>query len=219
MSSTADRSRVVRPEVAYGEVELHLSADVDFPARFGQKVKAVGGRYGDVRGSARTRFVHVPASETGLIDEIARADFQPWMKSLTVVARKLSAEGYGDSRIGSVAGVAHAVVYKWRGEDKDGPLSAFLSEAFEAKMESIDWRPNLARWKAEDDVQAARERRAALDHEVASLREKIALEAVRIEQGANDIEPLKELARRYREVCAEAGIELEAEPASSFGMG
>lgn len=73
-------------------------------------------------------------------------------------------------------------------------------------------------WATEDREQAKRQRDWAIQAEIGTLRERIAAEAVRIEQGANDIEPLKELAKRYRAACADLGIELDEESASSAGM-
>lgn len=178
-------------------------------------MRNAGGRYGDVRGSTRTRCVHIPSGEGDLIDEIART--YKWTSTITAIARALSAEGYDRARIESAAGRAHDIVFKWRGEADDGPLSAFLHRSFEARMDAIDWRPILRRWKAEDDAVSARERRRVLDEEIASLRERISAEAVRIADGANDIEPLRDLARRYREVCAEAGVEIASEPVPALG--
>jgi hypothetical protein len=201
-----------RPRVLYGTVELHLSRNTEFTTRFGARVKCVGGRYSDVRGDATRRFVTLPASETTLIDELAFIYGRT--RKVVVVVRDLSAEGYRRERIEQTAGTPPNVVFNWLGDEKAGPISAFVRDQFEARMDKLNWAPVLARWSAEDEQEAARRRSWVLNEEVADLQQQIAAQAVRIEQGANDIEPLKELARRYREVCAEAGIELEL-PAST----
>ena len=208
---------VQRPKVAYEKLELQLVAYPEFTARHGQRVKRAGGKYSDVRGYARTRFVTVPASEAALIDELARTYGQP-SSHTTVVVRGLTAEGYDNSRIDQAAGGAARIVFRWPGEGKAGPLSEFIGKQFQRSMDAIDWAPILSRWTREDAEQAKRAREWALKEEIASLREQIAAEAVRIEQGANDIEPLKELARRYSEVCADLGIELSGEPTAPAGM-
>jgi hypothetical protein len=207
-----------RPNVVYGKLELHLRADPDFAVRFGNRIKRVGGSYSNVRGHVRTRYVTVPAGETALIDELARL-YSPGPQ-MTVVARNLSAEGYSNWRIDQAAGRAPDIVFKWRGVDADGPLSEFMRAAFEQKMDAVDWAPSLTRWKAEDDREAARILGQTLGAQISSLQEQIAQEALRIEEGANDIEPLKALARRYREVSqALKGPEGEDEEPSAPGLG
>jgi len=53
------RSRLVQRATA---VELHLSPCPTFTKRFGRRVKALGGRYSDCRGSSYKRFVTVPVA-------------------------------------------------------------------------------------------------------------------------------------------------------------
>ncbi|MNL52028.1 hypothetical protein D3C87_1751700 [compost metagenome] len=60
-----------------------------------------------------------------------------------------------------------------------------------------------------DRAQAEHKRAFELGNRIADLRERIAAEAVRIAEGANDIDPLKELAAEYAEVCAEAGVAIK----------
>ena len=145
-----------RPRVTYEKVELHLSKNTEFTTRFGARVKSVGGRYSDVRGDANRRFVTLPASETALIDELAVA--YGGSQKTVVVVRDLSAEGYCSERIEQTAGTPPNVVFNWLGHDKAGPISAFVRDQFEARMDKLNWTPVLARWSAEDEEEATRRR-------------------------------------------------------------
>jgi hypothetical protein len=87
--------------------------------------------------------------------------------------------------------------------------SAFLDRAFREQLFGTDWSTDLARWARQDREGAERQRAYEFGNKIADLRERIAAEAVRIAEGANDIEPLKELAAEYAEVCTQAGVAIE----------
>lgn len=65
------RRELARPGCAFA-VRVDIGADPKFTRKFGQRVKAVGGRYSDVRGHCERRYVHLPACALPLADEIAR---------------------------------------------------------------------------------------------------------------------------------------------------
>jgi hypothetical protein len=73
------------PELRPKSVELHLSTDTDLPAKFGRRIKGLGGTYSDVRGYKDKRFVSLPADQADLIDELLLA--YPAYKQTTVIMR------------------------------------------------------------------------------------------------------------------------------------
>jgi hypothetical protein len=65
-AETVDEFPCVFPGVK--EFELHISPDPDFTAKgWGKRVKALGGRFSEARGMNDRRFVHVPATEKGVL--------------------------------------------------------------------------------------------------------------------------------------------------------
>ena len=56
--------------------EIHCKPDAAFTRKYGRKVKAVGGSYGDCRGYAETRYVVIPDSPEGrkVADAVIRDD-------------------------------------------------------------------------------------------------------------------------------------------------
>jgi len=54
------------------EIELHLSGNPEFTRKYGQKVKAAGGRYSECRGDSSIRFVHLPLSCGDLANKLIR---------------------------------------------------------------------------------------------------------------------------------------------------
>jgi hypothetical protein len=173
-----EESMPSRPQVTYGKLELHLTSDPEFTGKFGRRVKEAGGTHSGARGYRTTRYVTIPAAQTVLINELARK-FGRSSKTV-VVLRDLSAKGYSNSRIDQIAGTAPNIVFNWPGEEEAGPLSEFVRNEFEQRMNAINWAPILGRWSDEDECEARRTRAFDLKNEIDSLRERIASEAVRI---------------------------------------
>jgi hypothetical protein len=66
-SEKIKRRQAVIPDVSIKTVTLHISADsLEFPAAFGAKVKAAGGKHSDIRGGSSHRFVELPFTERDL---------------------------------------------------------------------------------------------------------------------------------------------------------
>jgi predicted RNA-binding protein with PIN domain len=194
------------PDVSIKNVTLHISnSSVEFPAMFGAKVKAAGGRFSDIRGNrASHRYVTLPIAERDLIDRIMER-FATGKKKTMVVDELDAQMDYGRRR--EILN-HHMAVFYWDKESGQ-TASAFLVRAFREKLESLDWSTHIERWTRMDRAQAEHKRAFELGNRIADLRERIAAEAVRIAEGANDIDPLKELAAEYAEVCAEAGVAIK----------
>ncbi|MDW9481259.1 hypothetical protein GOB57_21680 [Sinorhizobium meliloti] len=194
------------PDVSVKDVVLHVSnSSVEFPALFGAKVKAVGGRYSDIRGNgASHRYVYLPFTERDLIDKIMER-FGKGPKVTMVVNELISPMEYGRRK--EILNRDLTVFYWSKGSGETA--SAFLERAFAEKLGRIDWSDDIARWTRLDREAAERKRAYELGNRIADLRERIAAEAVRIAEGANDIEPLKELAVEYADVCAEACVAIK----------
>jgi hypothetical protein len=191
------------PDVSIKNVTLHISPySVEFPSVFGAKVKAAGGTFSDIRGNKfKHRYVTLPFTERDLIDRIMERFATDNKK--TMVVKDLNAQmDYG--RRNEVMN-NHMSVYHW---DKESGLTAstFMEKTFEERLKSRDWSSYIERWSKMDQALAKHQRAFELGNQIADLRERIAAEAVRIAEGANDIEPLKELAAEYADVCAEAGV-------------
>lgn len=67
--------------------ELHIGSNPKFTARFGRKVKKLGGKYSACRGHSSTRFVTIPNTPDGcaLADQILAV--QEGTKPRTVITR------------------------------------------------------------------------------------------------------------------------------------
>lgn len=71
--------------MTYDKVELHLSA-APLSRAHAKRIKACGGTYSECRSAyANKRFVTVPATERGLIEELVRTYFNG--KRMTMIAR------------------------------------------------------------------------------------------------------------------------------------
>jgi hypothetical protein len=190
-------------DVSIKTVTLHVSnRSVEFPAMFGTRVKACGGRYSDIRGrGAGHRFVTVPFTERDLIDQIMQR-FGSGPKITMVVEEIVSSMDYNRRR--EILNRDMSVFYWNKGSGETS--TTFVERAFAEKLGRIDWSEYVQRWTRLDRAEAERKRAYELGNQIADLRERIAAEAVRIAEGANDIDPLKELAVEYIGVCAEAGV-------------
>lgn len=194
-------------QVTIDTVCLFISKDsTEFPATHGARVKAAGGRYSDIRGrTASHRYVHLPFSERELIDEI------------------MVRYSTGPKRIINVTGVTSTVLdrnrchfissrtdlgsIEWNWKSGEKP-SDFVERVYARQLAAKDFSADIARWQAEDRRNAEYRKAKEIGERIAELRERIATESVRILEGANDIDPLKELAAEYLEVCREAGLEI-----------
>ena len=199
------------PDVAIVSVEIHANSLPTFVPKFGKRVKAAGGTYSECRGDSRHRFVRLPWGARDLIDEIARTHNDG--PKTTLIVREFASSDVADGRLNSLLGVPTRSVYKWL---RAGPASAteFLESSVLRVVAAVDWRSLTSQWNAEDARHAKNSREHSLRLELQSLRERIASESVRILDGANDLDPLRELASAYRAACEELGIEIaEASPA------
>lgn len=199
----------MKPEVTIRDAVLFISnTSTEFPRTHGARVKAVGGRYSDIRGNgASHRYVTLPFSERALLDEIMETYSGGPKRVVQVVS--VESRVLGRER-------CHAVVnqnnlsnsFVWDPKSGRKP-SDFLEEEYEKRLSDWNWEPVMTRWDKEDRDALARRLEAERNARIASLREMIAYESVRILDGTNDIEPLKALAAEYREACREAGIALD----------
>lgn len=195
------------PEVRYKTVCLHISPVPDFTRQFGEAVKAAGGKYSDVRGNARERFVTLPYGSDELVDRIVTAF--PRGNKTAMVVEGFSTEEHG-SRADFTLRRAHCSVYYYRHAEPPGASpSQYLKQALAVSVSKLDWAKLYSQWDAEDAEEARRQRSFELRNAMEELRHRIALESIRILHGANDIEPLKDLAEEYETLCAEAGAELD----------
>ncbi|MCS4089076.1 hypothetical protein [Rhizobium sp. BK176] len=195
------------PDVKIKTVCLHLSdSSLDLPAVFGARIRAAGGKFAELRKKSMSRrYVTLPFSESDLIDELM--DRYRTGPKTTMVIENLSSETLTWERCAEVRN-SHMAVFHWQrgGGEK---ASAFLERVFNEKLVATDWSQDMARWSKMDRDAADRKRAFDFGNRIADLRERIAAEAVRIAEGANDIDPLKELAAEYAEVCAAAGVAIE----------
>lgn len=196
------------PDVRYKSVVLHISPLPDFTRQFGDSVRAAGGKYSDVRGNATHRFVTLPAGCDELVDRIVAAF--PHGAKTTLVVEDLWTEEHG-TRVKAVVGNRTWLkVFDYRpSKTPEMSASEFLASELSAAMEKVDWPSWFARWDDEDAAEAARSRSYELRTLMDDLRHRIAEESIRILHGANDLEPLRELAAEYESLCHEAGVELD----------
>jgi hypothetical protein len=197
------------PDVQIKTVCLHLSgSSLDLPAVFGARIRDAGGKFLELRKKSMShRYVTLPFSERGLIDELM--DRYRAGPKTTMVVENLSSETLPWERCDEVRKNQMAVFHWQRSSGEKA--SAFLERVFNEKLAATDWSKDIARWSKVDKDAADRKRAFDLGNRIADLRERIAAEAVRIAEGANDIEPLKELAEEYADVCAAAGVAIERE--------
>ncbi len=200
------------PAVTYDNVCIHIAAEAEFPKIFGKRVKDCGGKFSDIRGHVSKRFVTIPSTETELLDAIG-ARFAD--RKIPLVIDGFTIEGHGTVRSGVTAkNRINTNVFYWSDRTGIAP-SKFLRQALDAQLAKMPWDRIIADWREEDRKDAARRRGFELDKEIAGLRETIAYAAARIAEGANDWDAIRELGARYVDLCAEAGIDLSAEPSLS----
>ncbi|WP_327210393.1 hypothetical protein [Rhizobium leguminosarum] len=196
------------PDVRYKSVVLHLSPLADFTRQFGDAVRAAGGKYSDVRGNATHRFVTLPAGCDDLLDRIVAAF--PHGAKTTLVVEDLWTEEHGFRVKAVVGNRTWLKVFDYRpSKTPEMSPSEFLASEFSGAMEKVDWATWFARWDEEDAAEASRKRAYELRTLMDDLRHRIAEESIRILHGANDLDPLKELAAEYEALCEEAGVELD----------
>jgi hypothetical protein len=153
-----------------------------------------------------TRYVFVPWDRRDLMDAIM--DRHHKGPTTTMVVRKLEGtwDGRPEPRAANALG-ANEEVHRWR-KDSGIPASDFLEGSFAPKVaKQIDWDRLTARWSEDDRISADRARTHRLRGGEADLKTRIAAEALRILDGAIDIDTLKELACELRGVYAELGVE------------
>lgn len=98
------------PAVTFDTIEIHLAADPEFPKIFGKRVRDCGGKFSEIRGMTSTRYVTLPSSETGLMDEILE---KFWSRKVTLVLRDFSVAGFGDGRAERAVKKAGQPVFYW----------------------------------------------------------------------------------------------------------
>jgi len=194
-----------RPEARIVRVRLDINTSPDFTRRFGKQLRAAGGNYDDVRGSTSYRFVYAPWDRRDLIDAIVTQ--YPCFRKTTMVIEELegSYNGVRDTRVIRQFGPNENVIY-WNAELGVSP-SEHIERSFRRSFDKVDWPKITARWDEEDRAAAERKREYALRQRLDDLKVRIAAESLRILDGANDIDGLKDLAREFRETCDELGIE------------
>jgi hypothetical protein len=198
------------PSVTYKTVCIHIAAETEFPKIFGKQVKDCGGKFSDIRGHISQRFVTIPSAETELLDAIV-ARFPG--KKIPLVIDGFTIEGCGIVRDGATArNRINGSVFYWTDRAGAAP-SEFLRNALDAHLAKMPWDRIIADWTEEDRRESSRRRGFELDRQIAAIRGRIAFQAARIAEGANDWETIRELGAEYVELCAEAGIDLSAEPA------
>lgn len=192
------------PDVQIKTVCLHLSdSSLDLPAVFGERIRDAGGKFSELRKKSMShRYVTLPFSESELIDELM--DRYRTGPKTTMVVENLSSETLTWERCVEVLN-SHMAVFHWQRSSGE-KASAFLDRVFNEKLVATDWSKDIARWEKMDRNASERKRAFDFGNRIADLRERIAAEAVRIAEGANDIDPLKELAAEYADVCAAAGV-------------
>ncbi|NTF16923.1 hypothetical protein G6L37_00590 [Agrobacterium rubi] len=198
------------PEVRYNFVEAHIGADPAFTKEFGQRVKDCGGKYTEIRGSTNVRYVTIPSSEGALLDEIvAKAN----KSKITLVLRDFTIDGTSSARAAAVVrqSMGSPVCYWSR---KTGSASEFALNFVKSRVHLLPWAEILATWAEEDRREEQRLHAACLLSDIENLKDRIAYEAARIAEGANDWETIRELGAQYSELCAEAGVDL-SQPTSA----
>jgi hypothetical protein len=194
-----------RPEARIALVRLDINTATDFTRRFGKQVREAGGKYDDVRGPADRRFVYLPWERRDLIDAIVTQ--YPHFRKTTIVLDRIegSYNGVVDHRVSGLFGPNQTVLYwsKDLGVSPSDQIEGFFSRVFDR----FDWPKLTDRWDADDRAAAERRREHSLRQDLEELKVRIAAESLRILDGANDIDGLKDLAREFRETCAELGID------------
>ena len=136
------------PHVTPKVLCLHLNQDTDLPRRHGARIRAAGGKFSDVRGHGSShRFVHVPAAEAALVDELVRT-YRAGPKT-TIVVDRFEAPELRDGRL-QVFAHAHNTVMYWLGEEKSGPPSEMVAQTVARRVAAFDWKPWQERWARED---------------------------------------------------------------------
>ncbi len=190
---------------------LHIRPDTGFVDKFGARVRAIGGKYTDVRGrNVSTRYVTLPDGHPDLVDGIVDAYAMP--TRTTFVVKDWVAAGL-DARLTSALSHAENRVVKWTRSSGLTPSGAVDAKAASVAA-AFDWRGHLATWKAEDDALAMARRERALRADMQAVLLELGGEALRVLDGANDIDRLKEVALRYRGILSGLGIEEGATPPS-----
>jgi hypothetical protein len=77
--------------VTYKKLELHLPPKALSHPHV-RRIKACGGTYGDTRGNVSIRFVHLPATEIDLINDLVRKQAYPFTRQITMVARGIDGD-------------------------------------------------------------------------------------------------------------------------------
>ena len=187
----------------YHGVEAHLNTSSDLPKRFGRRIEAAGGTYSECRGSVDTRFVTLPADAGDLLDALVEAF--PHHRKTALIVRGIEIEGVVNGRAVTLhhnPGAGRVVCER----SNDSPLSAsaFVRVTFAAMVQraSQDFvaplRREYERIVRNEAVDAENVRQA----EIGRLKEALAQEAGRLLDGKNDLDDLKTLAARLREIGA-----------------
>lgn len=196
---------MTRPNATFASIELAIAPDPGFTARFGAAVRDAGGDYTAARGRTSRRYVTIPLHHEDLIDAVARAF--PAGPKLAMVARGVSGtwKGMPEPRVSAMIPTGFTVSY-WRRDCDLSPIE-HAKVSFERNLDKVDWATITRRWEIEDRQTAERKRVSDLGADARIIKEMIAAEALRILDGANDIDELKQLAQQLREVCSKLGIQ------------